>query len=378
MNKKSSILVIDDEPALRVGLAALIKRQGYEVITACDGYDGLKKAKDTIPALILSDVMMPPPNGFEVRRLMSQDPQLASIPFIFLTARTDSVDRVNGIRGGADDYITKPYVPDELLARIEAVLRRVEMEQARGREQMEKIAQQNMEKLKHEILQNFQHELRTPLTSIIMPLEFVMANKFETPEEQIRFVRIALSSVERLESLVNDFILLTDIDHGGLNRIRQVIDVENHILVPVRKRMERYKSKNLEFIQDITVQNAITAPRFEFVRALVHLVDNAFKFSPQNGKVKLMVESGLDGGAVITVQNEGPGIPVELQEKVFERFYQISSGDTRTHEGLGVGLAIVRGIFESLGGTVSILGVSEGCCVQAILPDRKPEDLVYA
>ncbi len=378
MNKNSSILVIDDEPALRVGLAALIKRQGYEVITACDGYDGLKKAKDALPALILSDVMMPPPNGFEVRRLMSQDPQLASIPFIFLTARTDSVDRVNGIRGGADDYITKPYVPDELLARIEAVLRRVEMEQARGREQMEAIAQQNVERLKHEILQNFQHELRTPLTSIIMPLEFVMNNKFETPEEQIRFVRIALSSLDRLESLVNDFILLTNLDQGGLNSIRQAIDVENHILTPVRKRMERYKSKNLEFIQDITVQNAITAPRFEFVRALVHLVDNAFKFSPQNSKVKLTVESGLDGGAVITVQNEGPGIPVELQEKVFERYYQISNGDTRTHEGLGVGLPIARGVFESLGGTVSILNGSDGCCVQAILPDRKPEDIVYA
>jgi two-component system, sensor histidine kinase and response regulator len=378
MDKKSSILVIDDEPALRVGLAALIKRQGYEVVTAADGYDGLKKAKDTMPALILSDVMMPPPNGFELRRLMSQDPQLASIPFIFLTARTDTVDRVNGIRGGADDYITKPYVPDELLARIEAVLRRVEMEQARGREQMEEIAQQNLEKLKHEILQNFQHELRTPLTSIIMPLEFVMNNKFESPEEQIRFIRIALSSLDRLESLVNDFILLTSFDQGSLNPIRQVIDVESHILGPVRKRMERYKSKNLEFIQDVTVQNPITAPRFEFTRALVHLVDNAFKFSPQNGKVKLTVESGLDGGAVITVQNDGHGIPVDLREKVFERYYQISHGDTRTHEGLGVGLAIARGVFEKLGGKLSILDSSEGCYVQAILPDRKPEDLVYA
>src|ERR1051325_5352324 len=105
MNKNHSVLVIDDEPALRVGLAALIKRQGYEVITAANGAEGMQKAKATIPDLILSDVMMPPPNGFEVRRLMSQDPQLASIPFIFLTARTDSVDRINGIRGGADDYI---------------------------------------------------------------------------------------------------------------------------------------------------------------------------------------------------------------------------------------------------------------------------------
>ena len=377
MHKNSSILVIDDEPALRVGLAALIKRQGYDVITASDGYDGLKKAKDVVPDLILSDVMMPPPNGFEVRRLMSQDPQLASIPFIFLTARTDSVDRVNGIRGGADDYITKPYVPDELLARIEAVLRRVEMEQARGRDQMAEIAERNVQKLKQEILQNFQHELRTPLTSIIMPLEFVMANKFETPEEQIRFIRIALSSLDRLESLVNDFILLTGIDQGGLNPIRQTIDVENHILRPVLKRMERYSSKNLEFVQDITVQNPITAPRFEFTRALVHLVDNAFKFSPQNGKVKLMLESGPDGGAAITVQDDGPGIPVELQEKVFERYYQISNGDTRSHDGLGVGLTIARAIFESLGGAVSILDGSQGCRVQAILPDRKPGDILY-
>jgi len=378
MHKNSSILVIDDEPALRVGLAALIKRQGYAVITASDGYDGLKKAKDVVPDLILSDVMMPPPNGFEVRRLMSQDPQLASIPFIFLTARTDTVDRVNGIRGGADDYITKPYVPDELLARIEAVLRRVEMEQARGRDQMAEIAERNVQKLKQEILQNFQHELRTPLTSIIMPLEFVMANKFETPEEQIRFIRIALSSLDRLESLVNDFILLTGIDQGGLNPIRQTIDVENHILRPILKRMERYSSKNLEFIQDITVQNPITAPRFEFTRALVHLVDNAFKFSPQNGKVKLMLESGPDGGAAITVQDDGPGIPIELQEKAFERYYQISNGDTRSHDGLGVGLTIARAIFESLGGAVSILDGSQGCRVQAILPDRRPGDLLYA
>ncbi len=378
MNRNHSVLVIDDEPALRVGLAALIKRQGYEVITAANGDEGLKKAKAAIPDLILSDVMMPPPNGFEMRRLMSQDPELASIPFIFLTARTDTVDRVNGIRGGADDYITKPYVPDELLARIEAVLRRVEVEQARGREQMTEIAQQNVQKLKQGILQNFQHELRTPLTNIIMPLEFVIANKFETPEEQTRFVKMALSSVDRLDSLVNDFIMLNNIDHNGLNQIRQRIEVENHILVPIRKRMERYAEKQVELIQDITVQNLITAPRLEFIHAVVHLVDNALKFSPANGKVKLTVESGLDGGAVITIQDQGPGIPTELREKVFERYYQISQGDARAHDGLGIGLTIARAIFENLGGTVSILDARAGCCVQAVLPDRRPQDLVYA
>jgi len=177
---------------------------------------------------------------------------------------------------------------------------------------------------------------------------------------------------------VNDFIMLTNIDHGSLNPIRQRIDVNSHILAPVRKRLERYTSKNLELIQDVTVQNMITAPRFEFIHALVHLVDNAFKFSPENGKIGLTVESGRDGGAVITVQDEGSGIPAALREKVFERYFQISTGDTRTHEGLGVGLTIARAVFENPGGSVSMLDSQTGCCVRAILPDHRPEDLVYA
>ena len=125
MNQKPTILIIDDEPGLLMGLAATIKRSGYGVITAEDGEKGLQKAKETLPDLILCDIMMPPPNGFELRKLMSLDPKLASIPFIFLTARTDPMDKINGLKEGADDYITKPFVTDELLARIEAVLRRV-------------------------------------------------------------------------------------------------------------------------------------------------------------------------------------------------------------------------------------------------------------
>jgi signal transduction histidine kinase len=321
--------------------------------------------------------MMPPPNGFELRRLMSLDPRLAAIPFIFLTARGGVDDRVAGIRDGADDYITKPFVTDELLARIEAVLRRVKSAQARGRDEMRESALQDMEKLKHEILQNFHHELRTPLTNIIMPLELIVNNKFDDPEEQSRFIRIALSNVGRLESLVTDFILLTNIDHGNLNRIRQTIDVNNHILLPLRKRLERYKSKNLRFIPDISVLGEITAPRTEFIHALTHLVDNALKFSLEGGLVKLMIESAEDGSVAITIQDEGPGIPLELREKVFERFYQIDQGDSRKYEGLGVGLTIARAVFASLGGTVSILDSLHGCRVQALIPSYRSEDMVY-
>lgn len=377
MNETPTILIIDDEPALRLGLAARIKRHGYKVATAADGAEGMQMAKEILPDLVLSDVMMPPPNGFELRRLMSLDPRLAAIPFIFLTARNGVDDRVNGIRDGADDYITKPFVTDELLARIEAVLRRVKVAQERGREEMRDVARRDMEKLKQEILQNFHHEMRTPLTNIIMPLELIVNNKFDDPEEQVRFLRMALSNVDRLESLVTDFILLTNIDHGDLNSIRQSIDVNNHILLPVRKRLERYASKNLKFTSRVSLQDGMGAPRREFTHALVHLVDNAFKFGPEGGQVNLTVVSDLDGSVNIAVQDEGPGIPPELREQVFDRYYQIDQGDSRKYEGLGVGLTIARAVFSNLGGTVSIIDSPQGCCVQAFLPARGSGEIAY-
>jgi len=377
MEDKPTILIVDDEPALLLGLAATIRRQGYSVITAVDGNDGLRKAREALPDLILSDVMMPPPNGFELRRLMSLDSDLASIPFIFLTARSNVEDRVSGIREGADDYITKPFVTEELLARIEAVFRRVKTEQARGREQMKTIAQQDLNNLRNEILQNFHHELRTPLTNILMPLELAANNRFSGPEEQSKFINIALSNADRLESLVTDLIVLSNIDHGNLNTIRQTIDVDLHILAPVRKRLERYRTKELEFLTDISQEGTITAPRREFIHAVVHLMDNAFKFSFDKGRVSLSVRPGSNGGVDILVQDEGPGISPELREKIFERFYQASQGDSREYEGLGVGLNIARAVFQSLKGNVEVLDSPKGCRVHAFIPDSAPEDIVY-
>ena len=377
MENKPTILIIDDEPALLLGLTAIIRRHGYNVITAADGNEGLRKAREAMPDLILSDVMMPPPNGFELRRLMSLDPILSPIPFIFLTARSNVEDRVSGIREGADDYITKPFETEELIARIEAVLRRVKTEQARGREQMKAIARQDMDKLRNEILQNFHHELRTPLTNILMPLELAANNRFSNPEEQSKFISIALNNADRLESLVTDLIMLSNVDHGNLNTIRQPIDVDVHILAPIRKRLERYKQKELELFTEISELGKITAPRREFIHAVTHLMDNAFKFSPEKGQVKLDVRPGSNGGVEIEIQDNGPGIPPGLREKVFERFYQASQGDSRDYEGLGVGLTIAREVFQSLRGNVEILDSAQGTLVRAFIPDHGPQDIVY-
>jgi signal transduction histidine kinase len=312
--------------------------------------------------------MMPPPDGFELRRLLSQNQLLATIPFIFLTARSGIEDRLSGIDNGADDYVTKPFDPKELVARVEAVLRRVELEQARGREQMKAIANQEMERFQHEILQNFHHELRTPLTNILLPLEAILQSKFDDPEQQIRFIRIALSNADRLESLTTDFILLTNIDHGDLNTVRQPIDVEVHILAPVRRRMQRYSEKHLQLVTHLSLLGPVSAPRKEFTHIILHLLDNAFKFSPPGGTVELSISSDAQGNTSLGVSDQGPGIPPELREKVFERFFQGSQGNTREYEGLGVGLPLARAVIQQVGGSLRILDAPSGCRIGLYLP----------
>ncbi len=368
MEAKRTILIIDDDEALRLGLTITLQRKGYTVISAENGRDGLAKIKSTSPDLILCDVMMPPPNGFELRKQLSADPDFSNLPFVFLTARAGVADRIEGIDDGADDYITKPFEPQELVARLEAIFRRVEVERERGRRQMQVEAAGEMAQFKQEVLQNLHHELRTPLTNILMPLEAILNNKFDNPEDQARFVRMALLNADRLNSLSTDFIMLTNLDHGGLNTFRQVIYVENDLVAAIQRRLDRYKSKNLRFETRFNLQGELRAPRREFTHILLHLLDNAFKFSSEGGRVLLAISVTPQNEATLQVRDEGPGIPPELREKVFERFYQGSQGDTREQEGLGVGLTLAKALVELLGGRIRLLEQPRGCGVELWLP----------
>jgi two-component system alkaline phosphatase synthesis response regulator PhoP len=122
----SRILLVEDEPGLVVALSDLLRQEGYEVESAADGPTGLARATGEAFDLIILDVMLPGKNGFEVCRELRQ--QGKDVAVLMLTAKTQLVDRVVGLKLGADDYLTKPFEPPELLARIEALLRRVKRE----------------------------------------------------------------------------------------------------------------------------------------------------------------------------------------------------------------------------------------------------------
>jgi DNA-binding response OmpR family regulator len=115
------ILVVEDETSLLESLTYTLKRQGYEVLEATDGYQALNAAREEKPDLLLLDVMLPGIDGFEVCRILRQE---MNQPILMLTARDDEVDKVVGLEMGADDYLTKPFSMRELLARVKALLRR--------------------------------------------------------------------------------------------------------------------------------------------------------------------------------------------------------------------------------------------------------------
>jgi two-component system, OmpR family, alkaline phosphatase synthesis response regulator PhoP len=127
---KPRILVVDDEPEAVELVEFNLKQAGYAVITAVDGAEALKKAHAHRPDLIILDVMLPEMDGFEACKVLRLDPATARVPIIMLTAKAAEIDRVLGLELGADDYLTKPFSPKELVARVRAVLRRAEGEQA--------------------------------------------------------------------------------------------------------------------------------------------------------------------------------------------------------------------------------------------------------
>jgi DNA-binding response OmpR family regulator len=123
MSAKPKILVVDDEPDALELVSFNLRASGYTVATAADGDEALKKAREGQPDLIILDLMLPEVDGLEVCKILRRDPRTASVPILMLTAKAAEVDRVLGLELGADDYVTKPFSPRELVLRVKNLLR---------------------------------------------------------------------------------------------------------------------------------------------------------------------------------------------------------------------------------------------------------------
>jgi len=195
----TKILVIEDEANIREGIVGILEFARYEVDTAKNGLMGIQAAARFKPDLILCDIMMPELNGYEVLLELSQSPATASIPFIFLTARSTRDDIRRGMSLGADDYLTKPFSAEELL---EAVKTRLDRHQ-----EIEKYNLQQMGLMRQYINLTLPHELRTPLNVILGYAEMLSQNTEDMNANKIRaLVGKLKSGTVRLSNLVENYI----------------------------------------------------------------------------------------------------------------------------------------------------------------------------
>ncbi len=121
-----TIALVDDEPRIVQIARDYLERAGFRVVSASDGQQAVRLVREERPALLVLDLMLPGMDGLDVTRTLRRDPQLAGLPIIMLTARVEEADKLVGLELGADDYLTKPFSPRELVARVRAVLRRSE------------------------------------------------------------------------------------------------------------------------------------------------------------------------------------------------------------------------------------------------------------
>ena len=340
----SKVLIIEDEKPILESIKEYLQVEGYECLTAPSGTEGINIAKKELPDIILCDIKMPGISGHQVLKDLRDDPRTSFIPLIFVSALVDQEDLRTGMVLGADDYITKPFQPEDLLGSIETRLEKYA------------ILRKRMEDLKDSISLSLPHELQTPLVSI-MGYSEMLTDKFKdsSDSEALEFSQAILEAGLRLNRLIKNFIFYEKLKQ--LSTDKKLIDQKKSytkvtpdlILRSANKVIERYERKNDLLIDAQPAE--IILPLDYFSILFEELLDNAFKFSERGTKVS--VDSGRNENFYqLSITDEGRGMSKE-QISVIGAYLQFER-DKYEQQGIGLGLTIAMKIAELFGGELII------------------------
>ncbi|MDJ1174849.1 hybrid sensor histidine kinase/response regulator [Roseofilum capinflatum] len=348
------VLVIEDEELIRENILDLLEAEDFEGLGAENGQVGVEIAKAQIPDLILCDVMMPQLDGYGVLEQLRCDPKTAMIPFIFLTAKAEKNDMRSGMELGADDYLTKPCLPDELLKAINTRLDK----QARIKE----ASQGQLDELRDSIARSLPHELRTPLNGIMGFAELMSYEAEDLKPEEIREMadQILVSS-NRLYRLIQNFLLYADLELASKNSDR-LQQWRSQATTSIRDAVEEVislkadqcgRTADLKYqLEDSPVQ--IEASRLQ--KLVQEAIDNAFKFSPTGTPVQVTT-TVQDNTVVLTLINSGRGMTPEEIEQVGA--YMQFNRKLHEQQGSGLGLAIAKRMAQIHQGDLTIASIPD-------------------
>ncbi|MDX9957525.1 MAG: response regulator [Spirochaetia bacterium] len=372
------ILIVEDETIVALDMRCRLEGFGYQVCgLAASGPMAIQLADEHRPDLILMDIKLKGEmDGIEAAGHVRA---LFEVPIIFVTAFTDDETLKRVKASSSYGYIVKPYHERELKISIELALSKFEYEC--GILEAKATAEEN-DRAKSRFLSNISHELKTPLNAIIgfTDLAATIGQDVELKE----YVMLAARSARKLESIINCILDYTKIESGALIPVHSEFGLEDFLLRCWEPFALEAHAKGLStrFYLDPDLPGFIHSDASKLGTAVKSLVDNAVKFT-DSGYVLLSAErvlltrDGVDSmELMIRVMDSGRGIPDEKRQRIFDRFMQVDDSPTRAIGGLGLGLALVKGIADllnmRLGLQESPEGGSEFLLAMGIPPDSRP------
>jgi two-component system, sensor histidine kinase and response regulator len=343
---KEKILLVDDQPDNIGVLFGLLAQQGYQILVANDGDLALSITRETVPDLILMDVMMPGMNGFEACRRFKANPEHNDIPVIFMTALTEIEDKLEGFAAGGADYITKPFQQEEVLARVRTHLTIAQ--------QRHELQEKNIELEKHNaeldaFAHTVAHDLKNPLNVIMGYLQLIeIACEDNALDDVHEHVQRARNNVSKTADIIESLLLL-----AGTSR-RSALSLEpfdmGYIVKKVKDRMELTLQEYGVMLQEPSEWSFVKGYPAWVEEIWVNYISNALKYGGTPAQVELgqRVE---DTQVRFWVRDNGAGLSPEQQARLFVPFTRLH---TERAEGHGLGLCIVQRIVEKLNGTVGV------------------------
>jgi signal transduction histidine kinase len=335
------ILVVDDHPTNLAVLEELLG-ETYPLTLATSGEAALALAKEITPALILLDVMMPGIDGYETCRRLRALPLRQPPKILMVSAKAMVAERLRGYDAGADDYVTKPFDPQELLAKVRVYL------QLRSSEEVDQ--------LKSQMLTLLNHEMRTPLNGLMAPLQLLRTDAAMAAEERQLLLEMAAHSATRLERLCEKVTTLSAMHAGHWDLQCVTVDLREVVRSALEAVTAEAAARRVTLIADLPEAALACCDLHQMREVLLTLLDNAIRVSPPGGPVYVQVAREAAHGTV-RVTDCGAGIDPAYLPYVFEAFIP---ADLAHHTaGLNVSLAIAQQITHAHHGTIDVGSTSE-------------------
>jgi two-component system sensor histidine kinase/response regulator len=354
----STILIVDDDDIVRDIMRAELEDEGFTVVEAADGLDALTVCRDTLPDLLVIDVVMPRMDGYELCEALRQQPETAYVPILMATGLEGEPSIARAYTVGATDFISKPLQWTILRQRVRYMLRSAHAFEELRRNQSYLLAAKEAaeagDRAKSEFLAIMSHELRTPLNAVI-GLSSVMQSQSmgALSPRYLELIGVIIDSARQLLSMIEDVLDLANADSLTLApRPTTVAEVVAMADEPARilagKAGVTYASQ-----VEAGLPRLIADPE-RLKRILDNLINNAVKFSHKGGHVLLDVRREADGGVCFKVQDQGIGMSPDVIDRVLAPFGQVDGASTRAQGGAGVGLPLTLRLVELHGASLEI------------------------